>query len=149
MTAANPPVQSASPYKGLLARHPLTFFFIIAYAGTWLVELPYVLSEDGSGLLPFSSPLLTWVLMPASIFLGPTLAAFIMTGITEGRAGIRRLLRRCVLWRVGLRWYLFAFIGIPVIMVLGTIVLPGVLASFQGLAPLYPLPLRSTPVPLA
>jgi len=34
MTTANPPVQSASPYKGLLARHPLTFFFIIAYAGT-------------------------------------------------------------------------------------------------------------------
>src|SRR5215218_6760738 len=73
MTSANPPVQSASPYKGLLARHPLTFFFIIAYAGTWLVELPYVLSADGSGLLPYSSPLLTWVLMPASIFLGPTL----------------------------------------------------------------------------
>jgi uncharacterized protein len=57
MTAANPPVQSTSPYKGLLARHPLVFFFIIAYAGTWLVELPYVLSEDGAGLLPFSSPL--------------------------------------------------------------------------------------------
>ena len=85
MTAANPPVQSASPYKGMLARHPLVFFFLIAYAGTWLFELPYVLSEDGAGLLPFSSPLLTWVLMPASVFLGPTLAAFIMTGITEGR----------------------------------------------------------------
>jgi hypothetical protein len=29
----------------------------------------------------------------------------IMTATTEGRAGIRRLLRRIVLWRVGLRWY--------------------------------------------
>src|SRR5215217_2482269 len=71
MTSANPPVQSASPYKGLLARHPLVFFFIFAFAGTWLVELPYVLSEDGSGLLPYSSPLLTWVLMPASFFNDP------------------------------------------------------------------------------
>jgi uncharacterized protein len=84
MTAANPPVQSASPYKGLLARHPLVFFFIIAYAGTWLFELPYVLSEDGAGLLPFSSPVLQWM-MPVSIFIGPFLAAFVMTGITEGR----------------------------------------------------------------
>src|SRR5215212_605161 len=139
MTSANPPVQSASPYKGLLARHPLTFFFLIAYAGTWLVELPYVLSEDGSGLLPYSSPLLTWVLMPASIFLGPTLAAFIMTGITEGREGVGHFLRRFVLWRVGLRWYLFALLGIPVIAVLSVVVIPGVLGSFQGLGALAPL----------
>jgi membrane protease YdiL (CAAX protease family) len=141
MSTADPPVQAASPYKDLLARHPLLFFFIIAYAGTWLLELPYVLSEDGSGLLPFSSPLLTWVLMPASVFLGPTLAAFIMTGITEGRAGIRRLLRRFVLWRVGLGWYLFVLVGIPAILVLSVIVLPGALGSFQGLATLAPLPL--------
>src|SRR5215212_693169 len=141
MTSANPPVQSASPYKGMLARHPLVFFFIIAYAGTWLLELPYVLSEDGSGLLPYSSPLLTWVLMPASVFLGPTLAAFIMTGITEGRAGVRRFLRRFVLWRVGFRWYVFAFVGIPVIAVLSVVVIPGVLGSFQGLGALAPLSL--------
>jgi membrane protease YdiL (CAAX protease family) len=127
--------------EGLLARHPLVFFFVIAYAGTWLVEMPYVLSEDGSGLLPFSSPLLAWVLAPASIFLGPFLAAFIMTAITEGRAGIHRFLRRFVLWRVGLGWYLFVLIGIPLILVLSVIVLPGALASFQGFATLAPLPL--------
>jgi len=79
-------LDTAAPRPGaaresLLARHPLVFFFLIAYAGTWFVELPYVLSEDGSGLLPFSSPLLPWVLSPASVFLGPFLAAFIMTGI--------------------------------------------------------------------
>src|ERR687889_358517 len=141
MSTANPPVQSASPYKGLLARHPLVFFFLIAYAGTWLVGLPYVLSEDGAGLLPFSSPLLTWGLSPASVFLGPTLAAFIMTGITEGREGVGRFLRRFVLWRVGLGWYLFALVGIPVIAVLSVVVIPGVLGSFQGLGALAPLPL--------
>src|SRR5215217_6078812 len=134
MTSANPPVQSASPYKGLLARHPLTFFFIIAYAGTWLLELPYVLSEDGAGLLPYSSPLLTWVLAPASIFLGPTLAAFIMTGITEGRAGVRRFLRRFVLWRVGLRWYLFALLVISVIAVLSVVFILAVHGSLPVLA---------------
>src|SRR5215217_6034189 len=131
MTSANPPVQSASTYKGLLARHPLTFFFIIAYAGTWLVELPYILSEDGSGLLPFSSPLLKWT-SPVTIFTGPFLAAFIMTGATEGREGVGRFLRRFVLWRVGFGWYLFVLVGIPAILVLSVIVLPGGLASFEG-----------------
>jgi hypothetical protein len=81
------PVQPAAPHRGiraLLARHPLVSFFVLAYAGTWLTELPYVLSEDGSGLLPYSSPVLTWT-SPLTIFMGPFLAAFVMTGAIEGR----------------------------------------------------------------
>src|SRR5215212_6581306 len=133
------PVQPA-PHQGVLARHPLAFYFIIAYAGTWLIWLPLTRSEDGSGLLPFSSPLLATTFSFAA-FLGPFLSAFVMTGATEGRAGIGRLLRRFVLWRVGLGWYLFVLVGIPAILVLSVIVLPGVLGSFQGLATLAPLPL--------
>jgi membrane protease YdiL (CAAX protease family) len=114
----------------------------MAYAFSWIAWAPWVLSEDGAGLLPFSSPLLGRAL-PIGIFLGPTLAAFIMTATTEGRAGIRRLLRRIVLWRVGLRWYLFAFIVafivVPLVMALGTIIVPGGLASFQFLGPGYVL----------
>jgi uncharacterized protein len=132
---AQPP---ASPQGGLLVRHPLTFYFIIAYAGSWLLFLPLALSEDGTGLLPFSSPLLAWAFLVAP-FAGPFLAAFVMTGATEGRAGVGRLLRRFVLWRVELRWYLFALLGIPALFVLSVIVLPGALASFQGLASLAPL----------
>ena len=132
--------QPGAARESLLARHPLVFFFLIAYAGTWLVQLPYVLSEDGSGLLPFSSPVVQWM-MPVSIFMGPFLAAFVMTGVTEGRAGVGRFLRRFVLWRVGLGWYLFALIGIPLILVLSVIIMPGALASFQGLATLALLPL--------
>jgi uncharacterized protein len=140
MTAANPPVQSASPSKGLLARHPLVFYFLIAYAFSWLALMPLVLSEDGAGLLSYRSPLGFYATLAIASF-GPFLSAFIMTGITEGREGVGRLLRRLVLWRVGLGWYLFALIGLPAIMVLSVIVLPGVLASFQGLATLAPLPL--------
>src|SRR3954453_11970829 len=127
--------------KGLLARHPLVFFFIIAYAGSWLVWMPLVLSERGTAFLPFNSPLLA-AAFPVGIFLGPFLSAFAMTGATEGRAGVGRLLRRFVLWRVGLRWYLFALLGVPALFVLSVIVLPGGLASFQaqGLASLAPLP---------
>lgn len=117
--------------KGLLARHPLLFYFIIAYAGSWLVVLPYLRSGADTRLLPFSWPIPFAVSAAIAPFAGPFLAAFIMTGVTEGRAGISRLLRRIVLWRVELRWYLFALLGVPAITVLGAIVLPGVFASFQ------------------
>ena len=50
---------------------------------------------------------------------------------TEGQVGIISLLRRIVLWRTGVRWYLFALLGIPAITVLGAVSLPGVMASFQ------------------
>jgi hypothetical protein len=58
-------------------------------------------------------------------------AALIVTGATEGWAGIGRLLRRIVRWRVGLRWYLFVLLGLPALMVLGTFLRPGALASFD------------------
>ena len=63
--------------------------------------------------------------------LGPILSGFIMTAVTEGRPGVRCLLRRVVRWRVGLQWYLFALIGVPAVMVLATIIRPGVLESFD------------------
>jgi membrane protease YdiL (CAAX protease family) len=59
------------------------------------------------------------------------LAAFIMAAATAGKPGLRDLYRQIVRWRVAPRWYLFAIVGIPAIIVLGAIVLPGVLASFQ------------------
>jgi membrane protease YdiL (CAAX protease family) len=132
MTAADTARRPGAPCAGLRARYPLVFFFILAYAGSWLVELPYVRFADGAGLLPFSWPIPFAVSAAVAPFAGPFLAAFIMASVTEGKAGIGRLLRRIVRWRVGLRWYLFAAAGIPAIAVLGAIALPGVLASFQA-----------------
>jgi CAAX protease family protein len=149
MTAAEANTGPNTLHKGLLARHPLFFFFVIAYAGAWLVEAPVVLSETGTGLLPFTLPRPLQVLaIAAATFTGPTLSAFVMTGITEGRAGINRLLRRYVLWRVKLRWYLFVLLVIPASEVLGAVVLPGVIASYQPLTAsmvlTYPLAFVST-----
>jgi membrane protease YdiL (CAAX protease family) len=126
----------ASPRESLLVRHPLLFYTLLAYAGTWLVWLPFLLSADGLGLVSFSSPLPLIVTGGLGSFTGPALGAFVMTGVTEGRESIGRLLRKMVLWRVGLRWYLFAFLGLPAILALGTIVVPGNLASFKPMDPL-------------
>jgi uncharacterized protein len=131
------PVQPTDPHgglKGLLTRHPLVSFFAMAYALTWLAWSPWYLSKAGVGLLPYDGDSISDYLNTVALALGPTLSAFIMTGVTGGRDGVRRLLRRIVLWRVGLGWYLFVLLGIPAILVLSTIVLPGALASFQASA---------------
>ena len=126
--------QPGAAREGLLARHPLISFFVLAFAFSWIAWSPWVLSEDGVGLLPYKLGAATSLLInAAATFLGPAMAAFIMTATTEGRVGIRRLLRRIVLWRVRLRWYLFAFIGVPLVMMLGTSLVPGGLASLQFL----------------
>jgi uncharacterized protein len=135
--ATTAPVQPAAPQgglKGLLTRHPLLSFFAIAYALTWLAWSPWYLSESGVGLLPFDGEGISAYLNTVALLLGPTLSAFVMTGATEGRGGVRRLLRRIVLWRVGFGWYLFVLLGIPAIIVLSTVVLPGALSSFDAAA---------------
>ena len=81
---------------GLLARHPLLFYSIITYAITWLAWLPFVLSREGGGYLPFTSPIGDDLSLYIGSF-GPALAAFIMTGAIEGKAGIHRLLQKIVL----------------------------------------------------
>src|SRR5215213_3476601 len=134
MSIARAPAQPASARHGLLARHPLVSFFVMAYAFSWIVWSPWVLGEDGAGLLPIDiSQTASGFLNAAAILAGPTLAAFIMTATTEGREGVRRLLGRLVLWRVGIRWYLFALLGVPLIMLLGTIVYSGNLPKLGAL----------------
>jgi uncharacterized protein len=126
------PVQPAAPRRGLkalLARHPLVSFFVMAYVFSWIVWAPLVLGKDVAGLLPINlSKAPGWVslaFLSAAILAGPTLSAFIMTAMTEGREGVRRLLGRFVLWRVGIRWYLAALVGVPLIKLLSTMVFSG------------------------
>jgi membrane protease YdiL (CAAX protease family) len=69
------------------------------------------------------------VVIGIGTFSGPTVGAFLVTTVCEGRKGVMHLLRRIVQWRVGLAWYLFTFIGLPAIQTLGTLAVPGTLAS--------------------
>jgi len=111
---------TTSPLKRLIRGHPLVAFFVIAFAGEWIVTLPLVLAQNGLGLLPYTIPeiglipLAYWFSVLASIA-GPTLASFTVTAVTSGKGGMRQLLRRYVLWRVGLRWYLLVLAGVPLI----------------------------------
>src|SRR5947208_4502099 len=126
-TLTTAPAQPSSTPSSLPARHPLVSYFLIAFGFSWLMFLPPLLTYYG--LLSLSNRAVRSFAIAG--LLGPILSGFIMTGVTEGGPGISRLLRRIVLWRVGLRWYLFVLIGLPAVMVLATIIRPGAFASLD------------------
>jgi membrane protease YdiL (CAAX protease family) len=109
-----------------IRRHPLFFFFLLAYAFSWVLMIPYVLSEWG--ILGGNYDLL-YILHT----FGPTFSAILVTSVSEGKAGLQRLRDRLRQWRAGWIWYAFILVGIPALVMLGIVVQPGALASFQGL----------------
>ena len=104
-----------SDQKGISAyikNHPLVSYFLLAYAGMWIVISPLVMDSFGWIELSDGLSLLLFVLSSLS---GPALAAFWVTGVLEGKAGMARLLRRTFQVRAGLQWYavaLFIFLAI-------------------------------------
>jgi uncharacterized protein len=90
---------------GRIRRHPMATFLFLVFALTWMFQIPWIASTEG--WLPFDFP------FPLLFVMGwmPGLAAIIVTGATSGRAGIRSLLSRILIWRVGFKWYLFPILG--------------------------------------
>ena len=78
-------------------RSPLLAFFVLVFGVEWLIFL---------GLSPVLPPV-------AALFIGswlPNGIGVLVSGLAEGRRGLRELLGRAVLWRVGARWYAMAIL---------------------------------------
>ena len=128
-TIATTSQPATSSLKRLISGHPLLAYFIIAFAGTWVPLLPFALSRgvNGLGLLPYTLPdSAFYIAFVLAAFAGPALASLTVTAIISGRAGVGKLLRRCVQWRVGIQWYLIAIFGFLLIFLLGYSVFLGV-----------------------
>ena len=112
----------------LARRHPTAAFFLLAFGLSWLGWTPYVLGGTGLGLLPVTvpdvlgSPQIVGLLPGA--FLGPLTAAFVVTALVDGRAGLAHWGRRLVRFRVGWRWYAGVLLGVPAVLVGTTLLLP-------------------------
>ena len=101
-----------SALRRLVVRHPVAAFLMMVYTVSSAVALvPFLTRRD---ILPFDLALYDSF---APIF-GVALPAFIVVAATGGRDGVRDLARRCLRWRVGVRWYLFAFFSVPVAVML-------------------------------
>lgn len=81
-------------------RHALATYFVLAFLGFW-------------AFLPLAS------ISPAlPLFIGtfiPALAAIIVSSLTGGRTAVTTLLRKILIWRVGIQWYIIA-LGLPVLI---------------------------------
>jgi len=98
--------------KSTMKQYPVASFFVIAYAISWILWIPAVLyiklvlpaGQDPGGLM-FAMLLGTF---------SPTIAAIIMTGFLDGKPGVKKLLAKFLVWRVGFRWWLVTFLIAPV-----------------------------------
>jgi membrane protease YdiL (CAAX protease family) len=123
----------------LIRRHPLIAFFTLALGLSWAAWTPYVLSENGIGVWDFAFPVLlgtsqfTGMLFGA--YLGPLGAAFLVTAIVGGRAGLRTWVGRLLRWRVAPRFYLLALLGVPLaVLTLGVLFSGGAVQAPGALA---------------
>src|SRR5947207_11158256 len=99
-------VQAVRPGPlAFVRRHPIAVFLVLVFALTWALEIPWIESTEGPLKFDFPVPLLFvmgWM---------PGLAAILVTGAMTGRSGIRTLLGRLLIWRLGFRWYLVPILG--------------------------------------
>ena len=72
-------------------RHPLGAYFLLAFTLSWAYWIPTAVAGGRPSHFPG--------------LLGPMLAAILITGIIQGRPGLRDLGSRMARWRVPARWY--------------------------------------------
>jgi membrane protease YdiL (CAAX protease family) len=120
-----------SPETGInffIKRNALISMYIIMFVLAWVIMIPQVLNSQGviARPLPEFLELLTgWA---------PGIAAVLVSSVIAGRAGIRELLKRFLIWRVGIRWYLVGTLLLAAI-ILGGI---GLHVLFGGETPVIP-----------
>src|ERR1043166_1363555 len=93
-----------SGVKAFVRRQPLLSMYVILFVLGWSALILQVLNSQGS--FSMSLPLFAFV----QILTGwaPGIAAVLITAIIAGRAGVRDLMRRFLIWRVGFQWYMIA-----------------------------------------
>jgi membrane protease YdiL (CAAX protease family) len=133
-----PDVTTTVRLADFLRARPLVSFFVLSYAVTWLLWAPLVFAGVPAFTEITHTP--SWYALPG-VAIGVTGTAFFMTAVTQGRAGVRRMLRRLVCWRVGVRWYLVAILFIPV----GQLLITAALGSPEVLRALRPSALTLYP----
>jgi CAAX protease family protein len=90
-----------------LKRYSLVIGTLLMFALTWPIDLAH------AGVLPLNVPFVVYIFLGY----GFVFASLIMTGLTLGKEGVIVLLRRFLIWCVGWKWYLVAFLLYPAIMI--------------------------------
>ena len=99
--------------KAFITRHPVAAYFALTFGISWGGFLLVV----GSGGFA-STSWQTDVRFPLAVLAmlaGPSVAGVLLTGLVDGKAGLRAVLRRLLKWRVGAGWYAVALLPAPIL----------------------------------
>lgn len=113
MASITSTISTGTGTKAFIKRNPLISLYIIMFALAWSIMIPQALYSQGiiSASLPEFLEILTgWA---------PGIAAVLVSAVIAGRAGVRELLRRFLIWRVGLQWYIVGLFLLAVIILGG------------------------------
>jgi membrane protease YdiL (CAAX protease family) len=100
--------------KALIKSHPIWTYAILACAMSWLIQLPGLIALKGN--YHFTERYLVFLNFASY---SPSLAAIIVTTITQGWTGIKSLLSRLFRWRVSWLVYLATFFVFPLVFFFG------------------------------
>ena len=95
---SNRPPAEAKSRPSLIQQHPLASFFVLAYAISWLLWMPLVASGGGT-------PTGLGLVLALLGSLVPSAVGILLVAVLHGKAGVRKLLRRLLMWRVGVGWW--------------------------------------------
>jgi membrane protease YdiL (CAAX protease family) len=103
-------VASDQTSKSFLARKPLLSYFVLSYAFFWLALILFIVVVTASGVKMDSLPAWAMPLIQITGSWMPTVAALIVTGMTDGRRGIKKMLLKFTHFNLPARWYFAALI---------------------------------------
>jgi uncharacterized protein len=104
----------------------LATFLALTFGWTWGLWAILALWPDAPS--PLATPL-----MLASAF-GPSLAGLVTVAVFDGGPGVRRWLKRCMVWRLGSGWYVIATLAPLIAMAVAL----GLHAAIGGVVPASP-----------
>lgn len=95
---------------------PVLSYFILAVIISWGGIL-LVLGPGGfTGAVKATDAQLPFLFL--AMFAGPSVSGILLTGLVNGREGLRGMLSRLGKWRVGAGWYIIACLTAPIMMVM-------------------------------
>jgi membrane protease YdiL (CAAX protease family) len=117
-----------SGLKAFIKRQPLISMYVVMFVMAWAVMIPQALYSQGL----LTSPLPLWLELLTGW--APGIAAVLVSAVVAGRGGVRQLLGRFLIWRVGPQWYVLALFLLAAV-ILGGI---GLHILFGGAMPSIP-----------
>ena len=103
--------------------HPTIAYLVLLFGGAWVLFLPALLGQSGIGLLAVDIPREPGLLLAVLAIMGG--GSILVTWIADGGAAAKAFARRAIALRAGPQWYLLAIFGVPVLVLVATVILRG------------------------